>query len=283
MKGFDLSDLNARTEKDEPGWLARHVTGAMTTVQMALSRYKKVDAQIAEVVATFDRDVGMMMRDLVGLDAMFDDSRASYRMVVIDIAAGNLKLKQEKEVTLPALRAKAGEGKSLVAQDVADLVERIETFEQRIYDLNQMKAGALLTMPQIRNMQIAERMLIARVQSMLQLAIPMWRQQIATLIVSKRMEKVAHEVSAARDFTSELLETTAAQVRRTNVVVRQEASKSLFDEDALKKATEDVVGMFNDTITMYEAVASKRAEGMRQMAESEADLRKVMLSMNITP
>ena len=282
MKGFNLTDLNRRAaESKDPGWLARKLMGAMTTLQMAMQRYNKVESQIDGIVAKFDRDVGVMMRDLAGLEKMYGDAAAAYRMLAVDVAAGNQVADEQKRVDLAALQAKAEAGGQLAAQQVADLTDRIQAFEQRVYELTQMKAATLLTMPQIRTMEQGEIMLISRVQTMLQLAIPLWKQQVAMLLVGRRMAGIAASTRAAGDFTNDMLVATAAQTKATNKIVREESARGLFDEDALKQATSTVVAMFEETQTIFTEVQERHRSGMAAMAESEEAMRKVMAGMSL--
>ena len=91
-----------------------------------------------------DRDIGMF-------DSLYEKNLNYFKQLQIYITAGEEKIAELREKTIPSLRAEAQKsGDPMHAQVVRDFEETVTQFEKKVHDLKTSKTIALQTAPQIR-------------------------------------------------------------------------------------------------------------------------------------
>ena len=91
-----------------------------------------------------------MLKDITMFDGLYEKNLEYFQELQIYIAAGEEKLKELQETTLPQLHAEAAaKGDAMSAQVVRDFEDTVNRFEKKIHDLKLSKTVAIQTAPQI--------------------------------------------------------------------------------------------------------------------------------------
>lgn len=99
-----------------------------------------------------------------------------FKELSLYIIAGEKKIEELRNVTLPELQKKAQEsGEQLDAQKVNDMENMINRFEKKIYDLKTTRIISIQMAPQIRLLQNNEAELVEKIQGSLTNTIPLWK------------------------------------------------------------------------------------------------------------
>ena len=118
------------------------------------AKYDKVEANVAEIIATLQNHQKQLISDCKMLDELYAQNEQYYHELTLYIIAGELKLKKLREEELPPLLAKAQQtadpADAQIANDFSQLIER---FEKRIHDLKLTRMVSVQMGPQIRLMQ----------------------------------------------------------------------------------------------------------------------------------
>jgi uncharacterized protein YaaN involved in tellurite resistance len=272
IRGFSVTDLRG----GKPGWLKSHLMGAVSPVVAAMQRFETVQSQINVIVGDLDRHIGVLMRDIVGLERMYTEALASFRMLKIYIRAGEEEIADINDRRLPALQAKVNPDDALSSQAVADLTTQRQRLERRVYDLKLTRQVTLMSLPQIRTMQDSDSNIMEKAQSTIVNTIPLWKQQIAMLITARHAQAAAAAVHDANDLTNDLLTSTATEMHKASNDVRTEVERGIFDIEAIQKANDEVIGTINDAVQIYQTAAAKRKEGEKVLDKCETDLRQAL-------
>jgi uncharacterized protein YaaN involved in tellurite resistance len=272
IRGFSVSDLRG----GKPGWLKSHLLGAVSPIVAAMQRFETVQSQINVIVGDLDKHIGILMRDIVGLERMYTEALASFRMLKIYIRAGEEEITDINDRRLPALQAKVNPNDALSSQAVADLTTQRQRLERRVYDLKLTRQVTLMSLPQIRTMQDSDSNIMEKAQSTIVNTIPLWKQQIAMLITARHAQQAAAAVHDANDLTNELLTSTATEMHKASNDVRTEVERGIFDIEAIQKANDEVIGTINDAVQIYQTAAAKRKEGEKVLDTCETNLRQAL-------
>ena len=120
-----------------------------------------------------------MLKDISVFDTMYEKNLEYFKEISLYIIAGERKLKELREVTLPDLKKKAEESNDqLDIQKVQDLEGLINRFEKKIYDLKTTRIISIQMAPQIRLLQNNEAELVEKIQSSITNTIPLWKNQM---------------------------------------------------------------------------------------------------------
>ena len=152
---------------------------ASRAVKKFMQRYEKLEVQIDSIEQQLEQARMQMLKDITMFDGLYEKNLEYFQELQIYIAAGEEKLKELREPTLPRLHEEASaKGDPMSAQVVRDFEDTVNRFEKKIHDLKLSKTIAIQTAPQIRLIQNNDKMLVDKIQTAILSTIPLWKSQI---------------------------------------------------------------------------------------------------------
>ena len=174
IKSFD-SDI-ANTNKTGLGKL---FTSVKKQLEKLIAGYEKIEVNIDKIEASLEKHRLQMLKDITIFDTMYEKNLEYFKELSLYIIAGEKKIEELRNVTLPELQKKAKEsGEQLDAQKVNDMENMINRFEKKIYDLKTTRIISIQMAPQIRLLQNNEAELVEKIQGSLTNTIPLWKNQM---------------------------------------------------------------------------------------------------------
>ncbi len=269
IRGFDLSDLKGGSK---PGFFMR-LLGAVTPVAKAIQRYETVSHQIEAVRLDLEKHMGVLMRDIIALDHLYDAAKAAFSELDLYIAAGDEQLRRLDEDILPGEKAAAeASADALAKQTYADMVSARNTFERRLHDLRLTRQIVLQSMPTVRLVQDNDKNLIAKIQTAVSMTIPLWKQQVAQAVTIARAAEAGKAVSQVTDLTSEMLQKNAEMLQQSNADIRREVERGVVDVEAVERANASLVATIEESLTLFEEGQRARREAQGRLEACENDL-----------
>ena len=188
---------------------------ASRAVKKFMQRYEKLEVQIDRIEQQLDQARMQMLKDITMFDGLYEKNLEYFRELQIYIAAGEEKLQELQETSLPQLRAEAAaKGDAMSAQVVRDFEDTVNRFEKKIYDLKLSKTVAIQTAPQIRLIQNNDKMLVDKIQTAILSTIPLWKSQIVIALGLHRQESVLKMQRSVSDATNTLLTKNSGRTAR---------------------------------------------------------------------
>ena len=232
VEGLDFDSL------EKEGGIMGIFKKAESKVKKFLMQYEKLEVQVDRIEGKLEEARMEMLKDIGMLDAMYEKNLSYFRQLQLYIAAGEEKLQELREQTLPSLRAEAERsGDPMNAQIVRDFEDTVNQFEKKIHDLKTSRTIAIQTAPQLRLVQNNDKLLADKIQTAIQETIPLWKSQMVMALGLYRQQA-------------------------------RESERSIVDIATLRKANENLIS------TMSEAVRIQQ-EGRRKRQEAEAELEKL--------
>lgn len=188
--GNILNELMSKLEQVNPdelqpekqGFFSKFFGKVSRSVNEILTKYQKTGAQIDRITVKLDHCKNTLMSDNALLDQLYEQNKEYFRALNIYIAAGELKIEELRTTTIPEMKKKAEQsGDQMAYQDVNDMIQFTERLERRIHDLKLSRQITIQSAPQIRLIQNTNQQLIEKIQSSIMTAIPLWKNQIASL------------------------------------------------------------------------------------------------------
>ena len=202
-----------------------------------------------------------------------------FRELQIYIAAGEEKLKELQETTLPQLHAEAAaKGDAMSAQVVRDFEDTVNRFEKKIHDLKLSKTVAIQTAPQIRLIQNNDKMLVDKIQTAILSTIPLWKSQIVIALGLHRQESVLKMQRSVSDATNTLLTKNAELLRQNSTEVAKESERSIVDLETLKKVNADLISTIEETIKIQQEGRAARQGAEAELLGIEQQLKQALLT-----
>ena len=135
------------------------VVGSLFKKVPALQQsYLTLSAQIDNIQAGLDKQKMVLMKDVAMFDGLYDKNLEYFKQLQLYIKAGEEKIQELNETTIPELEAQAkASDNPMATQVVQDFKNSVSRFEKKVHDLKISKTIAIQTAPQIRIIQITTR------------------------------------------------------------------------------------------------------------------------------
>ena len=274
VKGFEPESSGRGFLKKLP--LVGHLVGKVETV---IQGYEKVSVQVEKVKTSLQKARMLMMKDVMTLDTLFAKNLEYFKTLELYIRAGEEKMQEMREVTLPKLRAQAAASSDpMAAQVVSDFESFVERFEKKVHDLKISKTISIQTAPQIRLIQHNDKVLIDRVQSAIYNSIPLWKNQMVIALGLANQKKVLEVQHSVNEMTNDLLRKNAEMLKIGTIETAKESERSIVDIETMRKVNDDLVTTIEETLKIQQEGRAKRRAAEAELVELEGRLKKALES-----
>lgn len=278
IRGFSVSELDVRRERTF--W--EKLLGRAAPMAKFAARFETVQGQIDKITDDLLMHEHTLLKDIESLDVLYERTLTFYDELALYISAGEAKLKELDEDTIPAKEAEvaaAPEGDGvMVAQELRDLRSARDDLERRVHDLKLTRQVTMQSLPSIRLVQENDKSLVTKINSTLVNTVPLWETQLAQAVTIQRSAEAAKAVREANDLTNELLTANADNLRQANKVVREEMERGVFDIEAVKKANATLIATINESLEIADEGKRKRAEAEVELQRMESELKETLAS-----
>ncbi|TDL77924.1 toxic anion resistance protein [Peribacillus frigoritolerans] len=254
-------------QQEETSFLARLFGKRKKSIQEVLSRFHKTGAQIDRISVRLERSKNMLLSDIVMLDRLYDNNKDYFHSLNVYIAAGEMKLEELHNKTIPELkRENADSSDPMKQQELEDLLQFADQLDQRLYDLKISREITIQSAPQIRMIQKTNQKLAEKIQSSLVTAIPLWKNQVSIALTLIRQKSAADAGRKISEPTNELYQKQAAVISG--------AKRSMFDLDTLKEIQENLQASIQETMRIHVDGKNKREETEAEIMARESELKQ---------
>ena len=243
-----------------------------------MSAYEKLSVKVDRIQAELEKSKMTLLKDIVMFDALYEKNLNYFKSLQLYIQAGEEKLAEMKETTLPKLKQQAATSADPMAgQVVADFENMVERFEKKVYDLKISKTIAIQTAPQLRLIQNNDKILVERVQSAIFNAIPLWKNQVIIALGLSRQQKVLQMQRSINDTTNELLKRNAEMLKVNTIETAKENERSIVDIETVRKVNDDLIATIEETMKIHKEGREKRAAAEQELLQIEDRLKKTLM------
>ena len=255
------------------------VSSLVGKAETMMQGYEKVSVQVEKVKTSLQKARMLMMKDVTMLDTLFAKNLEYFKTLELYIRAGEEKMQEMREVTLPKLRAQAAASSDpMAAQVVSDFESSVEGFEKKVHDLKMGKTISIQTAPQIRLIQNNDKVLIDRVQSAIYNSIPLWKNQMVIALGLANQKKVLEMQHSVNEMTNDLLKKNAEMLKIGTIETAKENERSIVDIETVRKVNDDLVTTIEETLKIQQEGRAKRRAAEAELVALESRLKKALES-----
>ena len=286
VAGDLLNDLVKRVkafedenDEDKGFFASLPVVGSLFKKGEALTKsYTTLAAQIDKIQAGLDNQKMTLMKDIAMFDGLYDKNLEYFKQLQLYIQAGEEKIQELNQTTIPKLEAQAQVSDNPMAvQVVQDFKDAVSRFEKKVHDLKISKTIAIQTAPQIRIIQNNDKILVDRIQSAIYNTIPLWKNQMVLALGLGRQKEALEMQQAVSNTTNELLKRNAAMLKQNSHDTAVENERSIVDIETVKQVNEDLISTIEDTLRIQLEGRQKRQAAEAELVQIEDRLREALL------
>ncbi|HIV52068.1 MAG TPA: toxic anion resistance protein, partial [Candidatus Mediterraneibacter norwichensis] len=218
-------------------------------VKRFLAQYEKLELQVDRIEGKLEEARMEMLKDIGILDSLYEKNLNYFRQLQVYITAGQEKLDELREKTIPSLRAEAEKsGDPMHAQLVRDFEDLVNQFEKKLYDLKTSKTIAIQTAPQIRLIQNNDKLLADKIQTAIQETIPLWKSQMVMALGLYRQQEALRLQRNVTETTNAMLLKNSEKLKQNTLDVAKESERGIVDIETLKKANQNLISTINEAV-----------------------------------
>ena len=253
---------------------------AKKEITKLISKYDKVENNISKIEKNLEAHKLQMLKDIAVFDTMYEKNLEYFKEISLYIIAGEKKLEELRNVTLPALQKAAEEsGEQTDVQKVNDMVNMINRFEKKIYDLKTTRIISIQMAPQIRLIQNNDSELVEKIQSSLINTIPLWKNQIVIALGITNAKNAMGAQKAVTDMTNDMLKKNSELLKQGSIEIAEESERAIVDIETLQQTNKDIIETLDKVLEIHENGRIKRAEAEKQLVSIEQELKEKMLEI----
>lgn len=255
---------------------------AKKEISTIIAKYNKIEKNVDIIENSLEKNKVTLLKDIALFDTMYDKNLEYFKEISLYIIAGERKLEELKNKTLPAAKAKFEEThEQLDAQKIQDLENQINRFEKKIYDLKTTRIISIQMAPQIRLLQNNDAELVEKIQSSITNTIPLWKNQMVLALGINNSKKALESQQAVSNLTNDMLKKNSETLKQGSIEIAEEAEKAIIDIETLKKTNQDLIETIDNVIKIHEEGHVKRMEAEAELENIEKELKSKLIEINV--
>lgn len=250
------------------------------SIQEVLSKYQKTGAQIDRISVKLERSKNGLLSDINVLEKLYEANKEYFHALNIYIAAGEIKLEELYNKTIPELKRVAEQSEDqMKVQEVNDMLQFADRLDKRLYDLKLSREITIQSAPQIRLIQNTNQALVEKIQSSILTAIPLWKNQVAIALTLIRQRHALEAQKQVSKTTNELLLKNAEMLKVNTIETAKENERGLVDIETLKKTQENLISTLEETMKIQQEGRDKRRQAEQELTSMENELKQKLLEI----
>ncbi len=255
---------------------------AKKEISTIIAKYNKIEKNVDTIENSLEKNKLTLLKDIALFDTMYDKNLEYFKEISLYIIAGERKLEELKNKTLPAAKDKFEEThEQLDAQKIQDLENQINRFEKKIYDLKTTRIISIQMAPQIRLLQNNDAELVEKIQSSITNTIPLWKNQMVLALGINNSKKALESQQAVSNLTNDMLKKNSETLKQGSIEIAEEAEKAIIDIETLKKTNQDLIETIDNVIKIHEEGHAKRMEAEAELENIEKELKSKLIEINV--
>lgn len=276
----EIKEFDTDIPVEEKKGLFGLFNNAKKQLDKIVAKYDKVENNIDKIEKNLEAHKLQMLKDIAVFDTMYEKNLEYFKEISLYIIAGEKKLEELRNVTLPELQKIAeNSGEQADIQKVNDMVNTINRFEKKIYDLKTTRIISIQMAPQIRLIQNNDSELVEKIQSSLINTIPLWKNQIVIALGITNAKNALGAQKAVTDMTNDMLQKNSELLKQGSIQIAEESERAIVDVETLQKTNKDIIETLDKILEIHTNGQAKRAEAENQLVSIENELKEKLLEI----
>lgn len=278
----EIKSFSTEIDNSNATGLAKLFNNAKKQLTKIVAKYSKVEVNIDRIEKELEKHKLQMLKDITIFDTMYEKNLEYFKELSLYIIAGDKKIEELRNVVLPELQKKAEEtGEQLDAQKVNDMVNTINRFEKKIYDLKTTRIISIQMAPQIRLLQNNEAELVEKIQGSLINTIPLWKNQIVLALGMTHAKQAVEAQKSVTNLTNDMLQKNSELLKQGSIEIAEESERAIVDVETLQKTNRNIIETLDKVIEIHENGRIKRQEAEQELINIEKELKDKMIEIKV--
>lgn len=278
---YRLNEANPEDLRAEDSNMFKKLFGRVKkSIYEMTAKYQKIGAQIDKISVKLDKEKAGLLNDNLMLEQLYNKNKDYFDALNIYIAAGELKIDELLNTLIPeAVKVAETSTNQMDVQTVNDLNQFLDRLEKRTHDLKLARQMTIQQAPQIRLIQNTNQALAEKIQSSINMAIPLWKNQIAIALTLLRQKDAVTAQRQVSETTNDLMKKNSEMLKISSIETAKENERGIIDIETLQQTQNDLIETLQETLQIQQDGRVKRKEAERELSVMETSLRDKLLEL----
>lgn len=278
---YRLNEANPEDLRAEDSNMFKKLFGRVKkSIYEMTAKYQKIGAQIDKISVKLDKEKAGLLNDNLMLEQLYNKNKDYFDALNIYIAAGELKIDELLNTLIPeAVKVAENSTNQMDVQTVNDLNQFLDRLEKRTHDLKLARQMTIQQAPQIRLIQNTNQALAEKIQSSINMAIPLWKNQIAIALTLLRQKDAVTAQRQVSETTNDLMKKNSEMLKISSIETAKENERGIIDIETLQQTQNDLIETLQETLQIQQDGRVKRKEAERELSVMETSLRDKLLEL----
>lgn len=192
------------------------------------------------------------------------------------IVAGKIRIKEE-QAAIDAERANLDLNDQLMTYTLKNRQDEVDRFDRRLANILLMREVAVQSIPQLMLLMQGDAILIEKIDSSINSAIPLWESQMVIAIQLMRQKGALALQESVTKTTNNLIEKNGELLRSSSVEIAKSLEQGVVSVETLKKNSQNLIQTMKEIKAIQADGKKQRLEAARQLGALQSELNEQLL------
>lgn len=270
LEKVDASTLQAH----KPNFLQRLFR--VDDVKKFIARYEDVEGVVDSVKEKLAMANYQLKKDIEVCHRYLEQNKAYINELDNYIMAGGIRAKEEQEA-IDAERAAVDSTDQLAVYTLNNRQNELDRFTRKLHNLMLMRTIAIQNIPQIILIADGDSVLIEKIESSINSAIPLWESQMVIAIQLMRQKGALALEKQVTQTTNNLISKNSDLLKQGSIEVAKSLETAIVDIEVLKKNSQNLIDTLKGIKQIREEGKQSRLKATQELGLLQSQLNEQLL------
>ena len=267
---------------EDPGFFKKMFGKVKKSIFEITQKYQKLGAGIDKISIKLTHEYKGLLDDNKTLETLYAENLDYFHALNVYIAGAELKIKELDETIIPQARIEAENtpDNAIAVQKISDLESYKNRLDKRQYDLKLARQITIQQAPQIRMIQNTNQELAEKIQTSINTAIPLWKNQVAIALTLLKQKDALTSQRIVSSTTNDLLTKNSEMLKQSSIEAARENERGVVDIETLKTTQANLIETIQEKMYIKREGAIKRRQGEVELAQLEEEIKTKLLELS---
>ncbi|GAX47601.1 toxic anion resistance protein [Pseudolactococcus reticulitermitis] len=267
---------------EDPGFFKKMFGKVKKSIFEVTQKYQKLGAGIDKISIKLTHEYKGLLEDNQTLETLYAENLDYFHALSVYIAGAELKIKELDDTIIPQAKIEAEHtpDNAIAVQKISDLESYKNRLDKRQYDLKLARQITIQQAPQIRMIQNTNQELAEKIQTSINTAIPLWKNQVAIALTLLKQKDALTSQRIVSSTTNDLLTKNSEMLKQSSIEAARENERGVVDIETLKTTQANLIETIQETMNIQREGAIKRRQGEVELAQLEEEIKAKLLELS---
>ena len=245
-------------------------------IKRFIMRYEDVEGVIDTAKDKLAQASFQLKKDIEVCERYLQQNQLYINQMDNFIVAGKLRAREEQQA-IEAERATIDAEDQLAVHELNNRQLALDKFNRKLHDLDLMKTIAIQNIPQIVLIAEGDSVLIEKIESSINTAIPLWESQMVIAIQLMRQKGALALEKAVVQTTNNLIAKNGELLKSGSLEVAKALETPIVDIETLKKNNQNLIDTLKGIQQIREDGHNSRIKATQELAMLQSQLNEQIL------